>query len=101
MTQSTSPISKLDKLESAANLATSFGLGAATVSGGIGVALYTFTEQPAMAEVPPEVTAVVTNTTDTLPVLTGICLTVFSAGLAPWAARTTLSWLSSIMRGSI
>jgi hypothetical protein len=59
------------------------------------------TEQPMIAAVPPEVQAVVTNTIDTIPVLTGICLAVFSAGLAPWAARTTLSWLSSIMKGAI
>lgn len=84
-----------------ADSATSFGLCASTVAGAAGVVLHTFTEQPAQAEVPPEVAAVVTNTMDTLPVLTGICLAVFSAGLAPWAARTTLSWLSSIMKGAI
>lgn len=66
-----------------------------------GVGMILATEQPMLAEVPPEVQSVVTNTIDTLPVLTGICLAVFSAGLAPWAARTTLSWLSSIMRGAI
>ena len=66
-----------------------------------GVGMVLATEQPMLAVVPPEVAAVVTNTMDTLPVLTGICLAVFSAGLAPWAARTTLSWLSSIMKGAI
>lgn len=49
----------------------------------------------------PEVVAVVTSAKDTIPVLSGLCLTVFAAGLAPWAARTALSWLSSIMRGAI
>jgi hypothetical protein len=80
------------------NSVVSFGLGAATTAGGIYVL---FSEQPAQAEVPKEVAAVVANATDTIPVLTGICLAVFSAGLAPWAARTTLSWLSSIMKGAI
>lgn len=59
------------------------------------------TEQPIVAAVPAEVQAVVDNATDTIPVLGGICLAIFSAGLAPWAARTTLSWLSSIMKGAI
>lgn len=57
--------------------------------------------ESASAEVPAEVQSVVTNTTDTVAVLSGIALAIFGAGLAPWAARTTLSWLSAIMRGSI
>ncbi|HZH62740.1 MAG TPA: hypothetical protein VEY70_24920 [Metabacillus sp.] len=82
-----------------ADAGVAFGLGVSVTSG---TAYYLLTtEQAAQAVVPPEVQAVVTNTTDTLPVLTGICLAVFSAGLAPWAARTTLSWLSSIMKGAI
>ncbi len=88
-------------VQKASNNVVSFGLGASTVAGSAAVVIHTFTEQPVMAAVPPEVAAVVTNTTDTIPVLTGICLAVFSAGLAPWAARTTLSWLSSIMKGAI
>lgn len=78
-----------------------FGLGTSFVSAAAYSAIYVFTEQPATAAVPPEVQAVVTNATDTIPVLGGICLAIFSAGLAPWAARTTLSWLSSIMKGAI
>lgn len=92
--------SKFD-VQKAADNVVSFGLRASTVAGAAGAVIHTFTEQPAQAEVPKEVAAVVANATDTIPVLTGICLAVFSAGLAPWAARTTLSWLSSIMKGAI
>ena len=78
-----------------------FGLGASTVAGAAYTVLY-FTEQPSAIAAPsPEVQAVVTNALDTIPLLTGVCMAVFGAGLAPWAARTTLSWLSSIMKGAI
>jgi hypothetical protein len=80
---------------------TSFGLGVSTVSGAALVVLYTFTEEPATAAPSPEVQQVVTSALDTIPLLTGVCMAVFGAGLAPWAARTTLSWLSSIMKGAI
>lgn len=78
-----------------------FGLGAATVAGVVGVSLTTFSEQPADAAPAPEVVEVVTSATDTIPVLSGLCMAVFAAGLAPWAARTALSWMSSIMKGAI
>jgi hypothetical protein len=89
---------KIQKIE---DNVVAFGLGTSFVSGAAYSAIYTFSEQPVTAAVPPEVQAVVTNATDTIPVLGGICLAIFSAGLAPWAARTTLSWLSSIMKGAI
>ena len=59
------------------------------------------TEIPVNAAPSPEVQAVVDMATDTIPLLTGVAMAVFGAGLAPWAARTTLSWLSSIMKGAI
>ena len=49
----------------------------------------------------PNVQAVVAVITDTIPIISGIAMLVLSAGLAPWAARTCLSWLSSIIRGAI
>jgi hypothetical protein len=73
----------------------------AFVSGAAFTSIYVFTEQPAQAAPSPEVAALVTNALDTIPLLTGVCMAVFGAGLAPWAARTTLSWLSSIMKGAI
>jgi hypothetical protein len=85
----------------AANNLTSFGLRSSTVSGAAGIALYIFTEEPASAEASPEVQKVVSSALDTIPLLSGVCMAVFAAGLAPWAARTTLSWLSSIMKGAI
>jgi hypothetical protein len=91
---------KFDTKKAADNL-TSFGLGVSTVSGAAGIAIHMFTEQSAIAAPSPEVQAVVTNALDTIPLLTGVCMAVFGAGLAPWAARTTLSWLSSIMKGAI
>lgn len=78
-----------------------FGLGTSFVSGAALTSIYSFTAQPAQAAPSPEVQSVVTNAIDTIPLLTGVCLAVFGAGLAPWAARTTLSWLSSIMKGAI
>lgn len=60
-----------------------------------------FLAQQSQAAPDPSVQAVVTSITDTLPILTGITMLVFSAGLGPWAARTTLGWLSSIMRGHV
>jgi hypothetical protein len=78
-----------------------FGLGTSFVFGAALTSIYAFTEQPAQAAPSPEVQAVVTSATDTIPLLTGVCMAVFGAGLAPWAARTTLSWLSSIMKGAI
>jgi hypothetical protein len=89
---------KIEKIE---NNVVFFGLGTAFVSGAALTSIYVFTEQPVQAAPSPEVQAVVTNATDTIPLLTGVCMAVFGAGLAPWAARTTLSWLSSIMRGAI
>jgi len=77
----------------------SFGLGVSVTSGAAYFLLST--EQPVQAAPSPEVQAVVTNALDTIPLLTGVCMAVFGAGLAPWAARTTLSWLSSIMKGAI
>jgi hypothetical protein len=59
------------------------------------------TETPVNAAPSPEVQAVVEMAVDTVPLLTGVCMVVFGAGLTPWAARTTLSWLSSIMKGAI
>lgn len=59
-----------------------------------------FTES-ATAAPSPEVVATITTATDTIPVLSGLCMAVFAAGLAPWAARTALSWMSSIMKGAI
>jgi hypothetical protein len=79
----------------------SFGLGASTVAGAAGVALTVFSEQPVQAAPAPEVVQVVASATDTIPVLSGLCMAVFAAGLAPWAARTALSWMSSIMKGAI
>lgn len=67
----------------------------------VGVGMVIATEQPTFAAPSPEVQALVTNALDTIPLLTGVCMAVFGAGLAPWAARTTLSWLSSIMKGAI
>jgi hypothetical protein len=78
-----------------------FGLGTSFVSGVALTSIYAFTEQPAQAAPSPEVQGVVTSALDTIPLLTGVCMAVFGAGLAPWAARTTLSWLSSIMKGAI
>jgi hypothetical protein len=78
-----------------------FGLGTSFVSGAALTSIYVFTAEPAQAAPSPEVQAVVTNALDTIPLLTGVCMAVFGAGLAPWAARTTLSWLSSIMKGAI
>jgi hypothetical protein len=78
-----------------------FGLGTSFISGAAFTSIYAFTEQPVQAAPAPEVQEVVTMATDTVPLLTGICMVVFAAGLAPWAARTTLSWLSSIMKGAI
>jgi hypothetical protein len=78
-----------------------FGLGTSFVSGAALTSIYAFTEQPAQAAPSPEVQAVVANALDTIPLLTGVCMAVFGAGLAPWAAKTTLSWLSSIMKGAI
>ena len=75
-------------------LAATFGTGAA-VFGSI------VASQPANAAPSPEVQEVVDMATDTVPLLTGVCMVVFGAGLAPWAARTTLCWLSSIMKGAI
>jgi len=75
-------------------LATTFGIGGA-VLGSIVIS------ESANAAPAPEVQEVVTMATDTVPLLTGICMVVFAAGLTPWAARTTLSWLSSIMKGAI
>ncbi len=60
-----------------------------------------FTHEPAFSAPDPNVQAVVTTVTDTVPLLTTITMIVFSAGLGPWAARTCLSWLGSIMRGSV
>ncbi len=91
---------KFDTKKAAHNL-TSFGLGVSTASGAAGIAIHIFTEEPATAAPSPEVAALVTNALDTIPLLTGVCMAVFGAGLAPWAARTTLSWLSSIMKGAI
>jgi hypothetical protein len=91
---------KFDTKKAADNL-TSFGLGVSTVSGVALVVTYAFTEQPATAAPSPEVQEVVQTALDTIPLLAGVCMAVFGAGLAPWAARTTLSWLSSIMRGAI
>jgi hypothetical protein len=91
---------KFDTKKAADNLA-SFGLGVSTVSGAAGIAIHIFNEEPATAAPSPEVQSVVTNALDTIPLLTGVCMAVFGAGLAPWAARTTLSWLSSIMKGAI
>lgn len=72
------------------------------IGGGVGaVGLIIATESAVTAAPSPEVQAVVTNALDTIPLLTGVCMAVFGAGLAPWAARTTLSWLSSIMKGAI
>ena len=68
---------------------------------GTAAGLVIATEIPANAAASPEVVAVVEMAVDTVPVLTGVCMVVFGAGLAPWAARTTLSWLSSIMKGAI
>jgi hypothetical protein len=76
-------------------LASSF----AVASGTLGLMLVV--ELPVSAEPSPEVQSVVDNAIDTIPLLTSVCLVVFGAGLAPWAARTTLSWLSSIMKGAI
>lgn len=87
----------LDKFKKFEDSTVTFGLGAASTAG----LVYLFTEQPAEAAPAPEVVAVVASATDTIPVLSGLCLTVFAAGLAPWAARTALSWLSSIMKGAI
>jgi protein-S-isoprenylcysteine O-methyltransferase Ste14 len=84
-----------------ANSAETFGYGAATVAGVVGVTIQVFTEQPAEAAPSPEVVEVITSATDTIPVLSGLCMAVFAAGLAPWAARTALSWMSSIMKGAI
>jgi hypothetical protein len=78
-----------------------FGLGTSFVSATALTSIYAFTAQPAQAEPSPEVQKVVTMALDTIPLLTGVTMAVFAAGLAPWAARTTLSWLSSIMRGAI
>jgi hypothetical protein len=72
------------------------------IAGGVGaIGLVLATESAVTAAPSPEVQAVVTNALDTIPLLTGVCMAVFGAGLAPWAARTTLSWLSSIMKGAI
>jgi|GEM_PF-6686852 len=78
-----------------------FGAGTSFIAGAAGFAIYTFTEQPVQAAPSPEVVAVITSATDTIPILSGLCMTVFAAGLAPWAARTALSWMSSIMKGAI
>jgi hypothetical protein len=83
------------------NSVTTFGLGAATVAGGSLAVIHIFAEQPAEAAPSPEVVAVIGSATDTIPVLSGLCMVVFAAGLAPWAARTALSWMSSIMKGAI
>ena len=91
---------QFDTKKAADNLV-SFGLGVSTVSGTAWVAIHIFTEESATAAPSPEVQAVVTTALDTIPLLTGVTMAVFAAGLAPWAARTTLSWLSSIMRGAI
>ncbi len=91
---------KFDTKKAADNLV-SFGLGVSTASGAAGIVIHIFTEEPAMADPSPEVQKVVTMALDTIPLLTGVTMAVFAAGLAPWAARTTLSWLSSIMRGAI
>jgi hypothetical protein len=72
-------------------------LGVPVLAGGMVLAF----DEPSQAAPAPEVVAVIASATDTIPVLSGLCLTVFAAGLAPWAARTALSWLSSIMRGAI
>jgi hypothetical protein len=79
----------------------SFGLGTATSAAGTLAVIHIFTEQPAQAAPSPEVVAVIESATDTIPVLSGLCMAVFAAGLAPWAARTALSWMSSIMKGAI
>lgn len=84
-----------------ADSATTFGLGAATTAGAGYAVLTVFTEQPVQAAPSPEVVAVIESATDTIPVLSGLCMAVFAAGLAPWAARTALSWMSSIMKGAI
>lgn len=73
-----------------------FGVSAAT-----GTLVYVFSEQPAEAAPSPEVVATVQTALDTIPILSGLCMAVFAAGLAPWAARTALSWMSSIMKGAI
>jgi hypothetical protein len=78
-----------------------FGLGTSFVSGAALTSIYVFTAQPAEAAPSPEVVAVIASATDTIPILSGLCMTVFAAGLAPWAARTALSWMSSIMKGAI
>ena len=78
-----------------------FGLGTSFISGAALTSIYAFTEQPAQAAPSPEVVAVIESATDTIPVLSGLCMAVFAAGLAPWAARTALSWMSSIMKGAI
>lgn len=71
------------------------GLGAAGFTGII------LAQSKAEATVPVEVQQVVTDSQDTAGALTGVCLAVFAAGLAPWAAYTTLHWLGRIMKGAI
>ncbi|OCR00246.1 hypothetical protein BCD67_24890 [Oscillatoriales cyanobacterium USR001] len=65
------------------------------------IAQFFFEEEPAYSAPDPNVQQVVTTVTDTVPLLTTITMIVFSAGLGPWAARTCLHWLGSIMRGSV
>lgn len=67
----------------------------------VGIASGVLFTESASAAPSPEVVATITTATDTIPVLSGLCMAVFAAGLAPWAARTALSWMSSIMKGAI
>ncbi|HLO51453.1 MAG TPA: hypothetical protein VK211_23775 [Kamptonema sp.] len=92
----------LFKSDSSADKAiNSIAIGSVIVSASIYSAGLIFAEQPADAAPDPNVAAVVTTITDTIPIMTGIAMLVLSAGLAPWAARTCLHWLSSIIRGAI
>jgi uncharacterized membrane protein len=67
----------------------------------VGLSSILIAQEQAQAAPDAGVQAVVGSITDTLPILSTITMLVFSAGLAPWAAKTTLGWLSSIMRGQV
>lgn len=71
------------------------------VGAAVGTTSSLFLAQQAQAAPDPNVQKVVDSITDTVPILTTITMLVFSAGLAPWAAKTTLGWLSGIMRGNV
>jgi hypothetical protein len=94
-------VAKKAKIQKIEDNVVAFGLGTAFVPVAAATVIFTFTEQPAQAAPSPEVVAVIASATDTIPILSGLCMTVFAAGLAPWAARTALSWMSSIMKGAI